>query len=99
MNHSSEHHISSGPFISKGKQQDLSGPRISQKEQLQHGKNFQVMRDLKDLDCLPKRKQRNEIMIEVHKTTSGLETRKLPLTSFLNASTRGHSMKPTGDKF
>lgn len=25
--------------------------------------------------------------------------RRLPLTSFLNASTRGHSMKPTGEKW
>lgn len=72
----------------------LKGPKNQTKRTITAWKNFQVMRDLKDFDCLPKRKQINEVMIEVHKTTSGLEIGNFHSPRFLTQAQEGIQWNP-----
>lgn len=73
--HSSKSHVSLGPFISKGKQQDLRCPRIR--------KNYSKI----TLSSLSRRKQTNETTMEIHKLQEvWKEETSIHLT--LNTSTR-----------
>lgn len=45
----------------------FKGSKSKTKRTIKAWKHFQVMRGLKDFDCLLKRKQINEIIIQVHK--------------------------------
>lgn len=73
---------------------EIAGFKNQTKRTTTAWKNFQVMKDLKDFACLPKRKQINEVTIEVHKTTSGLEIGNFHSPRFLTQAQEGIQWNP-----
>lgn len=81
MNHPSGHHVRS--LCLKRDTAAFKEPKNQINETITW-ENFQVMRDLKDLKCLPRRKHINEIMIE-----SGLQIGNFHPPHFLTQAQEG----------
>lgn len=72
----------------------FKGSKNQTKRTITAWKDFQVLRDLKDFACSPKGKQINEVMTEVHQTTSSLEIGNFHSPLFLTRAQEGIPQNP-----